>query len=122
MTKNKTTVKCHCTEVVSTCIRLPLTFYLSIKPGTVASSKSAGGTRLPREEGTGSKCQRRENRDAEVGGALGLVSPSPTDLKLLEEHSELPQWGRGWSNVFLAYLKPTEQPIQSSVSHKRPLN
>ena len=43
------------------------------------------------------------------------------------EHRELPQWGPGAPAanaflVFLAYLKPTDQPIKSSIFRKRPLS
>jgi len=56
---------------------------------------------------------------------MQLVSPSPTDLRGLGERHELPSGVRGRApaaNAFLAYLKPTEQPIKSSIFRKRPLN
>jgi len=81
---------------------------------TVASSKSAGA---PGFHGG------HEDRSAE--GAEGVEHwdwcppPQPTTVYLgLGERRELPHWGPA-ANTFLAYLKPTEQPIESSIVPKR---
>ena len=80
---------------------------------TIASCKSAGegGTRFPRGH---------EDRSAEgVGHWYWCPLPQPT--KRSGGVSWAPPVGSSDANAFLAYLKPTEQPIKSSIFRKRPL-
>jgi len=51
--------------------------------------------------------------------------PSSLTIRGLGGRRELAQWGPGHTpaaKAFLVYLKPTEQPIKSSIFRKRPLN
>jgi len=72
---------------------------MTLLPRTVASSKAAGGTRLPRgvtriEAPNARESRRRRHRG---GGGWGGAVPLPNQLGGLGEHRELPQRGPGRS-------------------------
>jgi len=86
---------------------------------TVASSKAAGGTRLPRGA-RGSKRRKRENRGAEgTEGVRGC--PPPNRLWGLGERRELPQRGPGRSpgrQCIFGIFEAHRTDHKSSIFHK----
>ena len=94
----------------------------------VASSKSAGAPGFHRgHEDRSAEGTRIEAPKAQRGWGIGIVVPFPNQLggPGLGSVVSSPSGVRGGApaaNAFLAYFKPTVQPIKSSIFRKRPLN